>query len=60
MISNLFFLGKEGHEEPVACMKDVFQEMKDLERSGLDFNGFHLKIEWLVSKHVNLPIYQGL
>ena len=41
-------------------MKDVFQEMKDLERSGLDFNGFHLKIEWLVSKHVNLPIYQGL
>jgi len=32
--------GKEGHEELVACMKDVFQEMKDLERRHTHWTGF--------------------
>lgn len=45
-----FPLGKEGYEELNSCMKGVFQEMKDLERNGLSFNGRHFKIEWLVSK----------
>ncbi|KAL9976878.1 hypothetical protein ACROYT_G014216 [Oculina patagonica] len=38
--------GKEGYEELTSCMKGVFQEMKDLERNGLSFNGRHFKIEW--------------
>ncbi|KAJ7391180.1 hypothetical protein OS493_019311 [Desmophyllum pertusum] len=40
--------GKEGHEQLTSCMKSIFQEMKDLERNGLDYNGRHFKIEWLV------------
>ncbi|KAJ7377697.1 hypothetical protein OS493_027259 [Desmophyllum pertusum] len=39
---------KEGHEQLTSCMKSIFQEMKDLERNGLDYNGRHFKIEWLV------------
>lgn len=48
-VFNHFLLGKEGHDELTACMKDVFREMKDLERMGLDFDGRHFNIEWLVS-----------
>ena len=41
-----FFSGKEGHQELKEYMKDVFHEMKDLECTGLDFNGRHFNIEW--------------
>ena len=43
-----FVLGKEGYEELTTCMKSVFREMKDLETSGISFQGRHFNIEWYV------------
>ncbi|XP_068690075.1 uncharacterized protein [Montipora foliosa] len=51
----------EGHQELRDCMKDVFHEMKDLECTGLDFDGRHFNIEWLVcSDWTFLAIFLGL
>ena len=45
-VSYHFVLGKEGYEELRTCMKSVFREMKDLETSGISFQGRHFNIEW--------------